>query len=114
MESQGMFRPDSSWQTHHLIPQAVWKENKAFLDSIGMKGKGLGRDSWSNGLYMPSSEADARGALREFFHRGPHEKYSKEVGDELEKIRKDFRKRYYVAVAQRFNRLKTLKSLLKF
>ena len=30
MESQGMFRPDSSWQTHHLIPQAVWKENKAF------------------------------------------------------------------------------------
>ena len=28
MESQGMLRPASSWQTHHLIPQAVWKENK--------------------------------------------------------------------------------------
>ena len=45
MESQGMFRPASSWQTHHLIPQAVWKENKIFFNSFGMKGKGLGRDS---------------------------------------------------------------------
>ena len=47
--TQGIFRPASSWQTHHLIPQAVWKENKIFFNSFGMKGKGLGRDSWTNG-----------------------------------------------------------------
>lgn len=34
---------------HHLIPQVVWKENKIFFNSFGMKGKGLGRDSWTNG-----------------------------------------------------------------
>ncbi len=43
------FRPASSWQTHHLIPQAVWKENKTFFNSFGMKGKGFGRASWTNG-----------------------------------------------------------------
>ena len=45
----GKFRPASSWQTHHLIPQAVWKENKTFFNSFGMKGKGFGRASWTNG-----------------------------------------------------------------
>lgn len=29
--TQGIFRQASSWQTHHLIPQAVWKENKTFF-----------------------------------------------------------------------------------
>ena len=52
--TQGIFRPASSWQTHHLIPQAVWKENKIFFNSFGMKGKGLGRDSWTNGWVSPT------------------------------------------------------------
>ena len=61
---------------------------------------------------MPSSEADARGALREFFHRGSHEKYSKEVGDELEKIRKDFRKGKITA-AQARKRVQDLQKSLR-
>ena len=74
MESQGMFRSASSWQTHHLIPQAVWKENKAFFNSIGRKGK--------------------------------------EVGDELKKIRKDFRKGKIIA-AQAGKRVQNLQKSLK-
>ena len=112
MESQGMFRPASSWQTHHLIPQAVWKENKAFFNSIGMKGKGLGRDSWTNGLYMPSTEADARSSLREFFHRGSHEKYSKEVRDVLKDIQEEFR-RGEITATQARKRVQDLQKSLK-
>ena len=112
MESQGMFRPASSWQTHHLIPQAVWKENKAFFNSIGMKGKGLGRDSWTNGLYMPSTEADARSSLREFFHRGSHEKYSNEVRDVLKDIQEEFR-RGEITATQARKRVQDLQKSLK-
>jgi len=112
MESQGMFRPASSWQTHHLIPQAVWKENKAFFNSIGMKGKGLGRDSWTNGLYMPSTEADARSSLREFFHRGSHNNYNDSVSSELQKIRKEF-KQGKITAAQARQRVRDLQERLK-
>jgi len=112
MESQGVFRPASSWQTHHLIPQAVWKENKAFFNSIGMKGKGLGRDSWTNGLYMPSTEADARSSLREFFHRGSHNNYSDSVSRELQKIRGEFQQGKITA-AQARKRVQNLQKRLK-
>ena len=112
MESQGMFRPASSWQTHHLIPQAVWKENKAFFNSIGMKGKGLGRDSWTNGLYMPSTEADARSSLREFFHRGSHKNYNDSVSRELQKIRGEFQQGKITA-AQARKRVQNLQKRLK-
>ena len=112
MESQNMFRPNSSWQTHHLIPQAVWKENKAFFNAIGMKGKGLGRDSWTNGLYMPSTEADARSSLREFFHRGSHNNYNDSVSRELKKIRKEF-KQGKITAEQARQRVQDLQERLK-
>jgi core protein len=112
MESQNMFRPNSSWQTHHLIPQAVWKENKAFFNAIGMKGKGLGRDSWTNGLYMHSTEADARSSLREFFHRGSHNNYNDSVSRELKKIRKEF-KQGKITAEQARQRVQDLQERLK-
>ena len=112
MESQNMFRPNSSWQTHHLIPQAVWKENKAFFNAIGMKGKGLGRDSWTNGLYMPSTEANARSSLREFFHRGSHNNYNDSVSRELKKIRKEF-KQGKITAEQARQRVQDLQERLK-
>lgn len=46
----------SRWQAHHLIPEEVWKNNKKFLRKIGMKGKGKGRDSWTNGVFLPDYE----------------------------------------------------------
>lgn len=56
-----------------------------------MKGNGLDIDSWANGLYVLSTEADARSSLREFFHRSSHNNYNDSVSHELKKIRKEFK-----------------------
>ena len=55
-----------------------------------MKGKGKGRDSWTNGLFMPSTSADARQANLEWYHNGSHSRYGKGVDNRIKAIRKEY------------------------
>ncbi len=70
-------------QAQHLIPVAVWKDHKPFLDSIGMGGT---RDTKSNGLHMPDSETKARAVGRKIYHNGSHKNYSDLVDQKLSRI----------------------------
>nr|WP_241236139.1 AHH domain-containing protein [Eikenella corrodens] len=82
MERQGIFRPNSTWQTHHLIPEEVWKSHKNFFNRIGMKG----RDSYPNGLYMPSDNDEATKCKRKFYHRGSHDNYSALIEKRIQRL----------------------------
>ncbi|WP_204369814.1 AHH domain-containing protein, partial [Oligella urethralis] len=94
MEAVDIFRPLGTWrnvwQTHHLIPQQVWKKHRKFFNEIGMRGREYGKDGWRNGLYMPSSQQDAIKSQRALFHRGSHNKYNARVDRRVEQIKNDY------------------------
>ena len=85
MERQNMYRPNSTWQTHHIIPERTWDKFSNFLKDIGMKGKGRGKNSYSNGLYMPSDMDEATKCKRKFFHNSRHRDYTSLIEKRLEK-----------------------------
>ena len=37
MEKQNVYRPNDTWQTHHLIPEEVWKSHRDFFNRIELK-----------------------------------------------------------------------------
>ncbi len=75
------------WQAHHVIPQAVWKNNKDFFKEIGFKGK----HSAANGIFLPNSATKAQqfGGFS-VFHNGSHSDYSDLVRDRITAIKKDY------------------------
>ena len=79
-----------NWQAHHLIPEQVWKDNRDFFNEVGMKGKGFGRDSASNGIFLNSSEALGNENKFLYYHNGSHSAYSTDVGNRIETIRSEY------------------------
>ena len=77
----GQIRPRNV-QAHHVIPSAVWRDNAAFLNRIGLRGQ---RDSAFNGLFMANSQRRMREMGQRAYHRGSHRNYNNmvdaEVGD---------------------------------
>ena len=82
----------TEWQAHHLIPEQVWNDNRAFLNEVGMKGKGFGRDSASNGIFLNSSEALGNKNNFLYYHNGSHSTYNTDVGDRIKKIKDEYEK----------------------
>ena len=50
--------------------------------------KGKGRDSYSNGLYMPSDVNEATKCQRRFYHCGSHDKYSALISKRIQQLEK--------------------------
>jgi RHS repeat-associated protein len=75
----------TEWQAHHLIPEEVWGnvDNTKFFKSIKLRG----RDSATNGIFLPNSQAlgDHYGFDR--YHLGSHANYSTRVEAEMSIIR---------------------------
>lgn len=70
-------------QAHHIIPEEIWRDNKKFLDKIGIGGD---RDKAQNGVLMPDSEAKAKQMKRKLYHCGSHPLYSIGVNEKLRRI----------------------------
>ncbi|REC59786.1 hypothetical protein DRF65_23940 [Chryseobacterium pennae] len=75
------------WQAHHVVPQAVWDENKSFFKEIKFRGK----HSAANGIYLPNSANNARqfGGFS-IFHNGSHADYSDLVRNRINAIQADY------------------------
>ncbi len=67
------------WSSHAL--------GNSLLTLGSFRGKGKGRDGWTNGIFLPGDEATARSAKCDIFHRGSHQNYSDEVSQEVNAIR---------------------------
>lgn len=89
MEREGFFRPNHTWQTHHIISEKTWDKYSSFFEKIGMKGKG--KNSYTNGVYMPSDESEAIKCKRKFFHRSRHRKYTQLIDKRLGRLEKELR-----------------------
>ena len=74
----------TEWQAHHIIPEQVWKENNKFFKEIGLRG----RDSASNGVFLPNSKEVASKNNLQYFHYGSHPEYNKKVNNEIIEIQK--------------------------
>ena len=74
-------------QAHHVIPCAVWRDNEAFLNEVGMEGQ---RDKKENGLLMHDNEADGKKNGRALYHNGSHANYNEKVNSELQKIKERY------------------------
>lgn len=72
----------TEWQAHHIIPEQVWKENNKFFKEIGLRG----RDSASNGVFLPNSKEVASKNNLQYFHYGSHPEYNKRVKKDIEEI----------------------------
>lgn len=79
-------------EAHHLIPEEIWNDqtNRTFFKDIGLKGKGNGRDSWTNGIFLPSTPDLANANNFAYYHRGSHNNYSQHVALKIENIRNTF------------------------
>ena len=82
----------TEWQAHHLIPEQVWNDNRAFLNEVGMKGKGFGRDSASNGIFLNSSEALGNKNNFLYYHNGSHSIYSNQVDKKIAAFKSEYEK----------------------
>ena len=69
----------TEWQAHHIIPEQVWKENSDFFKEIGLRG----RDSASNGVFLPNSKEVASKNNLQYFHCGFHDKYNDLIRKEI-------------------------------
>ena len=76
-------------QAHHIIPEQIWRDNKKFLDKIGIGGN---RDKAENGVLMPDSESKAKQMNRKVYHCGSHPLYSIGVNEKLQRIEEQFNK----------------------
>ncbi len=76
-------------QAHHIIPEEIWRDNKKFLDKIGI---GDNRDKAENGVLMPDSEAKAKQMKRQLYHCGSHPIYSMGVNEKLGRIESQLNK----------------------
>jgi RHS repeat-associated protein len=81
--------PHDQKQAHHVVPVAVWNKNEPFLNEVGLKGQ---RDKASNGLLMHDNAANGKKDGRAFYHNGSHDKYSRKVDNELQKIKARYKK----------------------
>lgn len=72
----------TEWQAHHIIPEQVWKENSDFFKKIGLRG----RDSASNGVFLPNSKEVALKNSLQYFHCGSHPDYNVTVDKEIKNI----------------------------
>ena len=72
----------TEWQAHHIIPEQVWKENNKFFKEIGLRG----RDSASNGVFLPNSKEVASKNSLQYFHCGSHGQYNDLMRDEITEI----------------------------
>ena len=72
----------TEWQAHHIIPEQVWRRNNVFFKEIGLRG----RDSASNGVFLPNSkEVSSKNSLQ-YFHCGSHPDYNVTVDKEIKKL----------------------------
>lgn len=76
-------------QAHHIIPEEIWRDNKKFLDKIGIGGN---RDKAENDVLMPDSEAKAKQMKRQLYHCGSHPIYSMGVNEKLGRIESQLNK----------------------
>ncbi|MBD2801324.1 PAAR domain-containing protein [Xenorhabdus sp. M] len=73
---------------HHVIPVEIWKENKTFLEKIGIGGR---MNSVENGIHIPGSKKameDDAGKGMKVFHSSNHNTYSGEVRQSIEEIKR--------------------------
>ena len=82
----------TEWQAHHLIPEKVWNDNRDFLNEIGMKGKGFGRDSASNGIFLNNSEVLGNKNNFLYYHNGSHGIYSNQVDKKIAAFKSEYEK----------------------
>ena len=82
----------TEWQAHHLIPEKVWNDNRDFLNEIGMKGKGFGRDSASNGIFLNNSEVLGNKNNFLHYHNGSHDIYSNQVDKKIAAFKSEYEK----------------------
>ncbi|RPD43590.1 RHS repeat protein, partial [Hymenobacter sediminis] len=78
----------TEWQAHHLIPEEIWNDpvNRRFFKNIKLRG----RDSASNGIFLPNSQVLGDGYGFERYHLGSHTNYSQNVRRQVEAIRTRF------------------------
>ena len=101
----------TEWQAHHIIPEQVWKENSDFFKKIGLRG----RDSASNGVFLPNSKEVALKNSLQYFHCGSHPDYNVTVDKEIKNIEAmyEFEKKNIkpdVAKANAINRIRNLQN----
>ncbi|MFE3577281.1 RHS repeat domain-containing protein [Lysinibacillus sp. NPDC059133] len=75
-------------EAHHLIPEEIWGKHQAMFDHLGM-----GMDSKSNGIHMPSSNSRRNQMGAEVYHRGSHPQYSRYVDSRVNKIKSKWKPR---------------------
>ena len=101
----------TEWQAHHIIPEQVWRRNNVFFKEIGLRG----RDSASNGVFLPNSkEVSSKNSLQ-YFHCGSHPDYNVTVDKEIKKIEAmyEFEKNNIkpdIAKANAINRIRNLQN----
>ncbi|MCR6477814.1 RHS domain-containing protein [Variovorax sp. ZS18.2.2] len=71
-------------QAHHVIPEEVWANNGAFLNTIGLSGQ---RDVKENGMLLPGSQGKAKAMGKKVYHCGSHALYSAMVDARVKSIR---------------------------
>lgn len=107
-----MFRPNPTWQTHHVIPEKTWNKYSAFLKDIGMRGQGKGKNSYLNGLYMPSTANEASKCTRKFYHSGRHRNYTALIEKRLYSLQEQV-KNGDITKQEAFEKVKKLQSVAK-
>jgi RHS repeat-associated protein len=79
----------TDWQAHHLIPEEVWNSprNRRLFRDLRLRG----RDSATNGIFLPNSRTLGDSYGFERFHSGSHATYSQQVANRMRLIRRNFR-----------------------
>lgn len=96
-------------QAHHILPEEIWRDNKKFLDKIGIGGN---RDKAENGVLMPDSEAKAKQMKHQLYHCGSHPIYSAGINQKLGQIQREFESKK-ITVSQARAKVANLQSIMR-